>query len=355
MTIRTQLLSLSLAVMVLFAGLARSAVAGPPTAGETQKPDVAELVRQLDAEGYVARRDARAALVATGAPAIEPVREAAIDAEGQLAGECVRVLSELSRSDDAAIAAQAKAALNEVAERGKEEVAQLAKNASRATEPVPAAPAGNQINVRIQINGQQWQPGQGQIFQNGRREVEVQEGDAKIKITEMRGGPITITTTKLVDGKEVTTEVTAGNPAELHRKDPEAFELYRKHLLLPQAGPVQIQIGGQVPGNLPNLPIGNVPLGNMRFENVAVSNVNGNRTIDANTNGLAVHIEDKEGRDIRMEIIEGDGDARKTRSFEADDLDDLRTQDAEAAKLYEKYAAPRPVPPFGQRRLPPGF
>jgi hypothetical protein len=321
-----------------------------PAASATVADD---LIRQLSSEDFGERRAAREALLELGAAAIEPMVTALETADEQLAGECVQLLRRLSASEDPAVEALAISALVQLAESENANVAEIAGGAIQPDAPPPGAQGpGNFPAIQIQINGQAWQPGAGQFFQNGKQELEVEDDGRKVKITSMRGGPITVTITEEVDGKPVVTEVKAGNAAELHQKSPEAFELYRKHVLMarPQqiGGPIGIAQGfAAPPGFGPPPGFGGPPIGlqfgggNFKFENVSTSNVTGQRIIDVSSNDLTLHIEDFEGSDIHMDITETIEGETKSRAVDADDLDALREKDEAAAELYEKYTGGR--------------
>jgi hypothetical protein len=86
---------------------------------------------------------------------------------------------------------------------------------------------------------------------NGVKNVEVAEGDKKVKIHEdpQQGIKIEITTTK--DNKDVTEKFEAKDAEDLKKKHPEAYEVYRKYAGN-QAGATRIRIrGGGLGGGIP--------------------------------------------------------------------------------------------------------
>jgi hypothetical protein len=87
-------------------------------------------LRQLEADEFARRRDARRELVAAGRGAVAAILDRAREpATLNLAAECVRVLQELRLSDDLAVAARSKQALERLTESEQPEFARLAADA----------------------------------------------------------------------------------------------------------------------------------------------------------------------------------------------------------------------------------
>ncbi|MEX0701323.1 MAG: hypothetical protein WD069_04445 [Planctomycetales bacterium] len=77
--------------------------------------------------------------------------------------------------------------------------------------------------------------------------------------------------------------------------------------------------------------------------------VNGKREVEVEENGRKVRISDESGKNIVVRTEEPDANGKtQTKEVKADDLDDLKKKDPEAAKLYEKYTSNNgPVRIFG--------
>ena len=114
------------------------------------------------------------------------------------------------------------------------------------------------IQPGIQINGQFFGGANGLNHSmkvsviNGKRQVEVQNGDEKIEINDVNGKDIQLKHTRQVDGKAKTDEYKAADLDELKKKHPEAAKLYEKHggpnLVGGVAGAIQLQVRAGVPG-----------------------------------------------------------------------------------------------------------
>lgn len=274
------------------------------------------LVRQLGAEEFAQRQSAADRLVEIGSAAIAEVVAGAEGDELERRSQSVAVLKRMLEAGDEATRNAAEVSLRKLA---KSEVAGVAELAKGAIEKAQAIPQPNQGIVMIRAVAQPLP-----FDANGKREVTVNENDRKIHIAEEKEGKIVITITKSVDGKEVVEEIAADDRRELAKKNPEAYALYIRHLvaarnaqqllLPPQAGNVRIQVQMQA------------------------RNINGQKQIDINENGKKIHIEDQGGKEIKIEVIENINGKEVVTKYEAKDLEDLKKNHPEGAKLYEKYA-----------------
>lgn len=82
---------------------------------EPKKPDIEELVKQLESDDFETRKQAVPALIAAGLPAVEPMEKAALSGDLELRFHAVTILAALSRTTDDATMAAARKALEMVA------------------------------------------------------------------------------------------------------------------------------------------------------------------------------------------------------------------------------------------------
>lgn len=94
---------------------------------------------------------------------------------------------------------------------------------------------------------------------------------------------------------------------------------------------------------------------------ISVRMVNGQRTIQVKEPDREIEIEDADGKNIKLTIQRTVNGKPETKEFAADDLEDLKKKDADAAALYEKYGRQNVLqvqfPPFpgpGMNRFPRG-
>jgi hypothetical protein len=281
----------------------------------------------LSSENFLKRRDAAAQLAAQGRHAIDAVLEAARSEDRETASRCIDVLERMQKSDDEVTRQAAAAALSALAESDDAALAQQARGLIEEpadVEDIQAASPAFRMPVRIQMMQRAAIP----FDANGERRVEAEEGDRKIEIIESNGGKIVVRTTRRGDNGDETSEVEAGSTAELKQKDAEAYLLYRKHML---------QGGGPVLLNAQALAMGAVN------QQVVVTNVNGARKIRVMDGATEIEIEDKDGKDIRMQVTREVNGQPMSTQYEADDLDDLIANHPDAAELYEKYGKAAPA------------
>lgn len=91
---------------------------------------------------------------------------------------------------------------------------------------------------------------------------------------------------------------------------------------------------GRLPGNRRLVPQNIVGAGGVR---ISVKSVNGQRTIQVKEPDREIEIEDADGKNIKVTIRRTVDGKPETKEFAADDLEDLKKKDADAAALYEKY------------------
>ena len=317
---------------LVLSALCLSAFFGGPVVSAdeaTASPEqVARWVDRLASEDFTARRAAADELVRLGADAVDAVAEAIRNGDRETALSGFEVLSRLQQAGDDAAKTKAADALKSLAESKDAAVAQRARQLLDQPEDVDKLRARNPGLGAFQI--QVRQAGAGVPFdQNGKRQVRAEDDGKKIEIDETRGEEIVVRVTETVDGREKTNEVKARNLAELRQKDPDAFLLYRKHVL--QAG------GGPLAGNVQAFAFGAA-----NQKQITVTNVNGERTIQAKENGKRVEITDRDGKNITVRVEEEVNGQKQTNEYKAADLNELKQKHPDAAKLYQEYTQQAP-------------
>jgi len=91
---------------------------------------------------------------------------------------------------------------------------------------------------------------------------------------------------------------------------------------------------GRLPANRRLLPQNIGGAGGVR---ISMRTVNGQRTINVKEADREIEIQDADGKKIRMSVQQVVNGKPETKEYEADDLEDLKKKNAEAAALYEKY------------------
>lgn len=299
-----------------------------------EKVDVAGAIGQLSDPDFGVRNLATDRLVSAGADAIAPVEKAAGTGDLELATRCVRILDRLNMSPHEAVRKEAGAALERLAKSENKSVAQRAAGVLARNQPAPNAAVPGQAQVQIQIGVV---GGAGGVVRPIarlpiERENTVEKDGKKIRIHETAGGPIVVTVTEKVDGKDKTTETKAANAAELLAKHKPAHDLYVEHLVkanVPFKRIGRAAVGAGVGGGV----IG----GGGNFQ-IRTKIENGNRETEVDDNGRKVSIKDVDGNDIRMKVTETVEGKEQSKEYSAKNLEELRQTHPEAAKIYEQYS-----------------
>lgn len=303
---------------LLMAGLSRCEALADDS---TTTGALSRAVRQLEAEDFAVRREARALLEASGGAAVPPLIEAARQADPQLAGECVSLLAQLATSTDESIAAAAKAGLETLAADTTGEAARLAAQVLAPPQPLvdPNSTTGGRRAIAVQF-------GFRAAFPGGDRQAEFEDEGRKILLKEAANGGITVRITAPDDnGQPQVTEHAAANIVELRQKSREAFDLYvRNRHRLGVPAPF-------VPAAPAAMPFGAV--GGLRQMRVQV--INGRREVEITENGRRTEITDDQGRNIRARVTETVNGQEVTRTIEAADVAQLRLKDPALAAMLE--------------------
>ena len=310
------------------------AAAKPAGAEKAAPADVKTLIAQLKSGKYQERNEATKKLMAVGSAAIEPVAKAGMTDDLELGARCVDVLKHYLQNGDAASKAAARKALQELR---TSKHASVAKWAGEALQQRALGRFPNGFPNRRGLGGRFGGARRGGIgFQ---REVTAVDNGKTIHIKEtiLPGNrQIVVKVTEKVDGKDKTTEYKATSPLELRQKNKEIHDLYLKHIAkakLMIVGPNNAAIPVQVQ----RPPFGARPAGGIRT--MTSRTINGDRVMTVSDGNRQIVIRDKDGKNISMSISETVNGARKTTRVEADDLDDLKKKNADAAKLYQQYVS----------------
>jgi hypothetical protein len=244
--------------------------------------EIADLVKQLDADDFKARQLAAEKLNALGKSAIPALGEAAQSTQLELMSQSLGILRGFYQDKNAELKTAAKEALEKVAAGNNPNAAQRAKdllappkeNSNDPNQGINLGGAGQGqiiingaggINGRIQINGGlPIQIGNGaRVYSksvsnaNGVKTTKVKQDGVEIEIVE---GKEEITVKKTENGK--TEEFKAKDAEELKKKHPAGHELFEKHAGDKNAagGAIGLQIGGNIQA-MPNIQIGQaIPL-----------------------------------------------------------------------------------------------
>ena len=318
---------------------------------ETSDEDVAEMVERVTSGSAIERRDATEKLLQLGERAVAPLAVAAETEVIEDSQACFDVLARLRASDDVKTADAAKVSLERLSASDVAHVARRAntvlrlgnllrqRSAGTKAPPLPGINANGGNNVGIQIAGNA----------NGQRQIQVNNGDEKIPITDANGKDIRLKHTRIVDGKSKTDEYKGADLEDLKKNHPDAAKLYEKTIagkmiVIGGGNGVQIQIGGGA-GN--PVPLQAAPIPGFRVPVRLPFNVQADgieeepsepRTIRAEQGGRKIEINDIKGKAIRMTITETIEGKEVSKEFSADDLKTLHGKHPEIAKLYEKYA-----------------
>jgi tetratricopeptide (TPR) repeat protein len=198
-----------------------------PSAGGVAAAQIDRLVAELDAPRFSDRQSASQKLAAMGAAATAALEKAARGESLEVTTRAIELLKKLLDSSQESAQADARQALQRLAKGDRPKAARLAEEALKAKEQEDAANAmqGRRFGIQIAggMNAQQIRVQNN----NGRREINVQEGDRKIKINDGNGQPIKIEVTTKTNGKESTEKYEAKDVDELKKKHPEAYKIYK--------------------------------------------------------------------------------------------------------------------------------
>jgi hypothetical protein len=238
-----------------------------------EKASINKWVRELDSDLFSVRNAASRELERIGSKAFPALEEAATKSESrEVTSRSVDILKGWFGREDTPEHKSAEESLQRISAGEHGPASRLAKNV--LSPPVIENPIQNRFgggrviingNAQIQLGGrvkirQAFPVLPAKNFKrmatkiaNGRKEIEIEEGERKLKIVEEKEGKITVEITKKVDGKEKTEKFEAKNAAELKKNHPAASKEYEKYSGN-KGNVAQIQIRNIVPQFLPNAP-----------------------------------------------------------------------------------------------------
>jgi len=230
------------AVMILAGSLAAVRAADEPSSVKGVEPpsaagaatEVDRLVAELDAPRFSERQAASEKLAALGAPALAALEKAAKEESLEVTTRAIELLKKLLDAPEASTQADARQALQRLAKGDRPNASRLAQDVLKVKEqedgakaqqaaqfanrqvfgPIQIAPGINAQRVGVQHN-------------NGGREINIEEGDRKIKINDGKGQPIKIEITTKTNGKDSTEKYEAKDVDELKKKHPETYKFYK--------------------------------------------------------------------------------------------------------------------------------
>ncbi|MCU0877419.1 MAG: hypothetical protein MUF06_06495 [Pirellulaceae bacterium] len=229
------------------------------SAADAVRVDPAQWIKQLESAEFSERQEASRKLAEAGREAFEALESAAKDGSREVISRAIEILRRHHEGGEDATREAATAALNRLAGSSH---SSAAKQAREALDP-PKEPEGIPLNaalpavrpaIRLQIGAiQRAGLPAGNIRRthvrsiNGKREIEVQDGDKITKVKELEGDALEAEITEKVNGKETTRKIAAKNLDDLKKQDEAAAKIYEQHAGRGAAAPR----GGFAPGAIP--------------------------------------------------------------------------------------------------------
>jgi hypothetical protein len=244
----------------------------PAAAEAAKQPDIATLIKQLDADEYNERQSASAKLAAAGENAVPALEKAASSDSREMSMRAFDILKGHFDKGTPTVKHAAKQALERIsksdlggasrraAEALAPPTANIPNNPARNARVLPFAPAPGGIRIagaRVVIAAGAVGGGvETKIkVENGVKTTEVKDKDRQVKIVDDPDKGLQLEVTETKDGKETTQKYEAKNADELKTKHAEAHKIYEQYS---QKG-AEIKIGGFGFAPAVPLPIGPVP------------------------------------------------------------------------------------------------
>jgi len=226
---------------------AAPAAAGAPTTQPAATPaEIDALIAQLDDDQFARRQEASKRLEAVGKAAIPALAKSACSPKPEVSVRSMELLRLHLDAENEACRQAARDALTTIA-AGEGPAAADARKLLDARKPQPAHGMGRLIIGGNVVIG----PGAAVAARkmsvknvNGVKDIEVEENGRKIKIHDDPANGITVEIPEAKDGKETVKKYEAKTAAELEKKAPEAYKLYKEYS--GQGGAVQVQMIGNV-------------------------------------------------------------------------------------------------------------
>ncbi len=187
---------------------AKTATAGKAAEGgkAPSTEQIAKLVEQLDADRYADRQAASEKLATIGKPAIAALSKAAVGESAEVTIRAIGLLGKFLESSDQETNRAAKATLETIAKSDRQAAARRAQELIKPPATETPAPGGNGIAMgQIQFQVHAIGVGAGGSRKsmkvvNGVKEIEVEEGGKKVKITDDPQQGIKIEVTSMENG-----------------------------------------------------------------------------------------------------------------------------------------------------------
>ncbi|MGD0899278.1 MAG: hypothetical protein ABR915_15685 [Thermoguttaceae bacterium] len=246
-----------IAVAAMAVGLAPAR--GGEKAAAPSEGQIAEWIRQLDADEFSRRETAQEKLAAAGKAAVPELAKAAVGDSLEVTVRSMDLLGKCYQSSDEATRKAAKDALETIAKSNR---AAAARRAEQILKPPPkpgeTQPAmggiilgqgmGGVIRIQgnVQVAGGAGVKKTSVTVTNGVKQIDAEEDGKKIKIVDDPQKGIKIEVTSKKDGKDVTEKYEAKDAEELKKKQPEGYKVYKQYGEGHGAGgaQIQIQVGG---------------------------------------------------------------------------------------------------------------
>jgi hypothetical protein len=242
------------------AGDKKAAPAAEKPAAEAAAGDIAQWIKQLDADQFADRQSAGEKLFAAGKPAIPALTEAAAGDSLEVTVRSIDLLQRFMESEEESVRNAAKEGLEKIAKSDKANAAQRAKKVlDPKQDQQPQGPMGgmNIGRVQIQIGGANAKKVSVSEI-NGVKKIEAEDGDRKINIAKNADESIKMEITEKINGKTATKKFAAKNADDLKKKAPKAYEIYKEYAEGNNAmggGALKLNFGGGiVPGAMPAMP-----------------------------------------------------------------------------------------------------
>lgn len=244
-------------------------------AKDTAKPDIATLIKQLDADEYNERQTASRKLADAGESALPALEKAAASDSREMSMRAFDILKGHFDKGTPAVKDAARQSLERISK------GDLGAASRRAAEALTPPMANTPNNPNGNVRGLPFAPAAGGIriaggarvvvaagavgggvetkikVENGVKTTEVKDKDRQVKIVDDPDKGLQLEVTETKDGKETTQKYEAKNADELKTKHAEAHKIYEQYS---QKG-AEIKIGGFgfAPAAAP-LPIAPVPV-----------------------------------------------------------------------------------------------
>jgi hypothetical protein len=202
----------SFAVVRAADGPSPAAGAEPASGGTATVID--RLVAGLDAPRFSERQAASEKLAALDVAALPALEKAAKGESLEATTRAIELLKRLLDSPQESARADARQALQRLVKGDRPKASRLAQDVLKAKEQEDAVSAAmNGRRVCVQNI-------------NGGRQVDIEEGNRKIRINDGNGQPIKIEVTTKANGKDSTEKFEAKDVEELKKKHPGAYQIY---------------------------------------------------------------------------------------------------------------------------------